>query len=485
MSFFNLATRQQILVFVLVCATMNLPAQTSVAPVFNFEGDNDPSLFEPQDTLTNELILKRLKATSGNCITPRVTSSVRSYINQYLKYNTNRSKNMLGRRLTYFPIFEKTLKEHGLPTDLKYLAVVESALIPDATSRVGAKGLWQFMPVTGKEFDLRQSSTVDERCDAVRSTEAAAKYLKMLYKMYDDWALALAAYNSGPGRVNYAIKRGRSRNFWAIYKYLPKETRNYVPAFIGAAYVCNFYQIHGLDANIPDFDEQLTESILVYEAITFKDIAEATGLKAETVQNLNASYKKQYLPASERGNYVLLPQRVIHPFINYLNKLGGKSKYHLDESIRFMGGDHGNGRYAHFTVTASESGHIDLLAGRYGCIGEQLCAWNLLNSPYIKAGEKLRIWRPVHVLKHNGERIEAPALAIVERKPSTPASDKKAAETNEKTGTEIRKPVWHTVQRTETLRDIARRYRVDESHIRSLNKFHTLKVGMRLKVSEG
>ncbi|MEZ4919009.1 MAG: transglycosylase SLT domain-containing protein [Saprospiraceae bacterium] len=460
-------------------------AQTSINTNIPVLETPDSILFSAEASLTNDLILKRLNRVSGNCITPRVTQAVRTYIDNYIKYKTGRSKNMLGRRLTYFPIFEEMLRKYDLPTDLKYLAVVESALNPEALSRVGAKGLWQFMPATGKEFDLRQNSLVDERSDAVKSSEAAARYLKSLYKMYDDWALALAAYNSGPGRVNAAIKRAHSRNFWHIQRYLPKETRDYVPAFIGASYICNFFVIHEMEADIPPFDEQLTAYLKITEKVSFQDISKATGIPVETIKTLNAGYKKEYVPDSEDGHYVLLPQRVMHPFINYMNSLGSELKYNLDESIRFMGNEYGDGLYAHFNVVAREACHIDQLAGKYGCVGEQLCVWNQLTSPFVNAGDKLRIWRPIHVLKHDNNRIEAPASAAAPKTATAQIAASAAATAQNKTESapEVHKPVWHTVQRTETLKDIARRYSVNETQIQSLNKFSTLKVGMRLKIS--
>ncbi len=432
--------------------------------------------------LTDELILERLLKLPNTCVAPRVTAVVRSYIETYVNRRTDKARIMLGRRLTYFPLFEQKLKEYGAPTDLKYLAVVESALNPLAVSRVGATGLWQFMPATGKEYDLLQNPTLDERSDAVKSTEAAAKYLKDLYDIYDDWALALAAYNSGPNRVNAAIKRAHSRNFWQIQRYLPEETRNYVPAFIAASYICNYFALHGLEPEIPEFDEQLTSWVRVNETLTFQDISDATGLSLQVIENLNTGYKRGLIPASERGHFVLLPQRVMPAFVNWLNSRGSGRTYAADDNIRFIGGDLGDGKYAHITITATQSEPIDRLADRYGCNGEHLKTWNQRAELQVEAGEKLKIWRPIRVLKHEQTRIEAPpaVAATTTRKQTKPegAATKPAAPPPPTQP----QSVFHTVQRAETLRDIARNYQVKESDIQSLNKFANLKVGMRLKI---
>ena len=481
---FNVKLARLTSLFAFVCLLSAVSAQDIVEGQLE---DPEPgtAAVAADAALTDNVILQRLNLASPNCITPRVTGVVRGYIQGYVRHKTDRSKTMLGRRLTYFPLFEQKLKEYELPSDLKFLSVVESALNAKAVSRVGATGLWQFMPATGKEYDLQQSTVVDERSDAVKSTDAAARYLKNLYKIYDDWALALAAYNSGPGRVNAAIKRAHSRNFWTIQRYLPQETRNYVPAFIAASYICNYFYLHEIDPEVPEFDEQLTTYIKVYEPITFKSIADATGVDLNVVRNLNAGFKKDYIPASTDGYYLLLPQRVMPAFIRYLNDQGGEHQYLLDENIRYIGTDYGDGKYAHITVTVSQSTDINSLAEKYGCHAEQLKTWNRLTDTRVEAGQKLRIWRPIRVLKHDNTRIEAPAAASKKPTATKPAAKPAAAaEAPAPAPAPPPAPVWHTVQRAETLSDIARQYNVSEARINMLNKFSTLKVGMRLKISE-
>ncbi|MFM8488513.1 MAG: lytic transglycosylase domain-containing protein, partial [Bacteroidota bacterium] len=258
--------------------------------------DTITSLAEKGDGfLTGDELLSRLESV-GSCVDLRVTDVVRGYIRNYVNRNSEKASMMLGRRLTYFPLYEEKMREYGVPEDLKYLSVVESALNAKAVSRVGATGLWQFMPSTGGEYGLHTNSAVEDRSNPVKSTDAAARHLRDLYKMFDDWALALAAYNSGAGRVNSAIKRAGSRDFWQIQKFLPLETRNYVPAFIAATYLCNFYYLHGVSSYDPDLDLQLTGYINVYEGISFQDIADATGISAEVVKELNPGFKRDYVP---------------------------------------------------------------------------------------------------------------------------------------------------------------------------------------------
>ena len=214
--------------------------------------------------------------TLQTIVTPKYTSAVEGYIKGYTIRNREKSELILGRASRYFPMFEKYLKEAGLPDDLKYLSVVESALVPKALSRVGAGGLWQFMPPTGASYGLKIDRYVDDRSCPHKSTQAAMKHLASLYKRFQNWELALAAYNSGGGRVNRAIKMARSKNFWKVQRYLPRETRNYVPAFIAATYLYKYYTAHELLPVYPELDLQLTETMRVYSYLSFQKRFEAS-----------------------------------------------------------------------------------------------------------------------------------------------------------------------------------------------------------------
>jgi membrane-bound lytic murein transglycosylase D len=410
---------------------------------------------------------------------------------------TEKTKNMLGKRLIYFPLYENKFKEYGIPDDLKFLSVVESALNPKAVSRVGATGLWQFMPSTGSEYGLRTNSAVDDRSNPVKSTDAAARHLRDLYERFDDWALALAAYNSGSGRVNAAIKRAGSRDFWKIMPYLPKETRNYVPAFIAATYICNYFHLHGLEANNPDLDLQLTDYVNVYEGISFRDIADATGISYQLVKELNPGFKRDYVPPTNDGHFVIVPQRVMPAFIRYLNSISSARKYKLENVEKYTSADMGDGRYWVSQVNVRDAEHVDRLAMRLGLSGVQIKAWNGLESNYVQPGQTLRLFRPVFVQKHSGLRIEAPAVETGDpankpvRKDNAPAGKTKpggassaAVMPKQEQAPREKEYQYHTVRRNESLEDIARQYATSVERLRKLNNLENVKFGTRLKIRE-
>ena len=223
---------------------------------------------------------------------------------------------MLGAANFYMPIFEEALEMYNLPLELKYLPVIESALSPTATSRVGAAGLWQFMLATGKQYGLEVNSLVDERRDPIKSTYAAARYLRDLYKIYDDWNLVIAAYNYGPQNINKAIHRaGGVKDYWAIYKYLPRETQGYVPAFIAANYIMTYYCEH----NICPMRTQIpakSDTIVVNRDVHFKQIAAVTGIRIEELRSLNPQYRRDIVNGSTQPSVIRLPQTYVNAFLD-------------------------------------------------------------------------------------------------------------------------------------------------------------------------
>lgn len=255
------------------------------------------------------------------CLFPvKLTREVKDQIYRYTESYKKGSGEILGRAEMYFPLFDQYLEEAGIPQELKYLAIVESALKPSAVSSAGAAGLWQFMRTTGRQYGLEINRAVDQRRDPHRSTQSATKYLKDLYHMFGDWSLALAAYNSGPGRVKQAIQRGNSTDFWKIKRYLPKETRNYVPAFIAATYLVNYYYLHGIEPALLEDDLVFTSSIIIYEKLNFSKISEWTGLPLSMIKQLNPGYIRNYIPHSANGQYLTLPNTVIHRVASRLEK---------------------------------------------------------------------------------------------------------------------------------------------------------------------
>jgi membrane-bound lytic murein transglycosylase D len=214
---------------------------------------------------------------------------------------------MLGWAAVYFPLFEKILAEEGLPTDLKYLSIVESALNPSAVSRSGAGGLWQFMKPTARECGLKISSYVDERMDPEKSTKAAVKYLKQLYATFGNWELVMAAYNAGPGRVRSAIKRSGKNSYWELARYLPVETQSYVPGFIAASYLMNFHSEHELIPVYPEMAMGEMITVYVYEGMSVGEVAKRCGLTIEAVKRLNPVFVRNYIPSSPAGYALTLP----------------------------------------------------------------------------------------------------------------------------------------------------------------------------------
>ena len=258
-------------------------------------------------TYSKDEILSRL-ASQNSPVDVQWNSDIKRSIKDYTVKGRRSAETILGRSSIYFPIFNENLEKYGLPQDLKYMSVIESLLDPKAVSPVGAAGLWQFMPGTARRFGLKIDNYVDERYDPHKSTEAAMRYLKALHKRFDDWTLAIAAYNCGEGCVEKAIKRGETRDFWKLKKHLPKETQKYISRFIAASYVMNNYIFHDLKPAYPDYDVQLTKAVKVYKRKSFKEISKETGYSLEIIKKLNPSYKLEIIPPTAEGSYLVLPK---------------------------------------------------------------------------------------------------------------------------------------------------------------------------------
>ena len=267
---------------------------------------------------TDEIYIERLQYLQnegGFVIEMPYNSVVKKYIEMYTSKRSKLVEKILGLWPYYEPIFEAAFIKEGIPTELKYLSIIESALNPNAVSPAAAAGLWQFIPSTGRGMGLEINSLVDERRDTYKATQKAAEFLHQLYNTYGDWSLAIAAYNCGPGNVNKAMRRSGGKDFWEIYNYLPKETRGYVPAFIAAAYSMNFHNEHGIGASIAK-KPLLTDTVKVYKRVTFKQISESANVDIDAIKILNPQYLKQIIPAGPNKPYTLiLPSKNIYAYV--------------------------------------------------------------------------------------------------------------------------------------------------------------------------
>lgn len=276
--------------------------------------DNDVEQ-RPDAEFSDNDFIKRLAAIPTTIELP-YNSIVRTYIDAYTKKNRRLVEEMLGLSLYYMPIFEQALEREGLPLELKYLPVIESAMNPDAVSRSGATGLWQLMLPTARGYGMEVNTLVDERRDPVASSAIAAKLLRQLYDIYHDWSLAIAAYNCGAGNINKAIRRcnAEKKDFWAIYPYLPKQTRGYVPGFIAATYVMTYYNDHNISPALAR-KPIITDSVHVSRRVYFPQIAEVIGVPVEELKVLNPQYREGCIPGDIRPYSLVLPANQIYAYI--------------------------------------------------------------------------------------------------------------------------------------------------------------------------
>ena len=414
--------------------------------------------------LTKDTLIARLKRLNDR--TPfniEYNPILESVIKRFLKNRQNTLERLMGLSTYYFPHFEKELDAHNMPLELKYLAIVESALNPRAKSRVGATGLWQFMYATGKEHDLNVNSYVDERSDLDKSTKAACEYLTRVYNRFEDWDLALASYNSGPGNVSKAIRRsGGNKNYWNIRSFLPRETAGYVPIFQATMYVFEFAKEHNLRPQIPKHQYFEVDTIRVKKKISLKHVSELLEIKMEDLQFMNPSYKMDIIPVIKGENYVLrLPKTHIGKFVTheeaiyaYANKDFNKREKPLPELVK-------TSNRIRYKVRSGD--FLGKVAKRYGVKVSSIKRWNGLRSNSLKIGQRLIIY-PRYPQK------------VVAKK------------TSKKSSSKMKTVGSYTVKQGDTLYGIAKKYSgVSAENIKAHNKLSNsgLKPGMVLKIPKG
>ena len=354
-----------------------------------------------------ETYIRRLAAIPSVIEMP-YNQVVRKHIERYVYRSRTLVEEMLGMSLYYMPIFEQALEKEGLPLELKYLPIVESALDPNAVSRVGAAGLWQFMIGTGKGLGLEVNSLVDERRDPYRSSEMAAKYLKYLYQIYNDWSLAIAAYNCGPGNVNKALHRnGDKGDFWDIYEYLPRETRGYVPAFIAANYAMTYYKQHNISPSLAS-KPLITDTVSVNRRIHFSQIAHVLNIPLEEIRTLNPQFRADVIPGDNHPYMLVLPSQQVYSFIlsqdsidNYRDDLyahrevvepGGQAS----TAEEYLSGRTASGDIRTITHKVGRGETLSTIAAKYDMTTSELMALNNMSSERVRRGDNLVVKAPSH-----------------------------------------------------------------------------------------
>lgn len=354
----------------------------------------DEEVYESElKELPTQLLKERLKEIDKSSpFNVEYNPQLEQIIKSYLQKRKAIFSVMMERARFYFPMFEEHLAKYNIPIELKYLAVIESALKPTANSPVGAAGLWQFMYQTGKIYNLNVSSYVDERYDPIRSTEAACKYLSTLYGIYNDWDMALAAYNSGPGNVNKAIRRaGGSTNYWKIRPYLPRETASYVPIFYATMYIFKYSNEHNIKARESAVSRFETDTIHLKRQITFKQINEILSVDSEVVKFLNPQYKLEIVPNIKDKNYALtLPLKDIGNFVSnesliyaYIDAEEAKRVKELPKYVEVSD---------RVTYKVKSGDYLGRIAIKYGVSVTSIKKWNNLKSTNLKIGQRLVIY---------------------------------------------------------------------------------------------
>lgn len=430
---------------------------------FNYTKDSIPIF----DSLTYAKRFDELNAKSP--FTFVYNDYVKGYVSLYAKRRRKTTARMLGLASIYFPVFEEALDKHNIPLELKYLPIVESALNPVAKSRVGATGLWQFMYRTGKMYGLEVNSYYDERSDIYKSTNAACEYLKKLHGMYNDWEMALAAYNCGPGNVNKAIRRsGGKTTYWEIRNYLPRETRGYVPAFLAVNYIMNYSAEHNIIPKQPDFACLAIDTVYVSRHLSFNQLSEFLNMPIEQLKYFNPSYKVDFIPVHEKPQPLCLPTEYIGDFLtNEKTIYAYKTEKEIKDSIAAAQNTpiapNRSGKPIVYVVRSGD--FLGKIANKYHCRVSQIKDWNNLYSDNLKIGQKLYIYA----------------------KPSYAVQNKKKAEVKAKaTTTQDKNYVYYTIQQGDNLWDIAKKHNgVSVDQLIELNKgvnFKNLKVGTTIKL---
>ena len=350
--------------------------------------------YEPvaYEELPTEVLKQRLaEINSRTPFNVAYNASLESVIKNYLKNRRATMGKLMALSDYYFPMFEEALDKYNIPLELKYLAIVESALRPTAESRVGATGLWQFMFGTGKMFGLNVNSYVDDRSDPLKATEAACKYLEALYRRLGDWDLALAAYNSGPGNVSKAIRRSGGRtNYWNIRQHLPRETAGYVPAFLATMYIFEYAEEHGFKSNGPKIPYIATDTIHVKKQLALEHVAIVANMNMAELEFLNPQYKLGIIPVVKDELYTLrLPVDIIGKFVNNEDAIYAYAAAEFNKREKPLPELNDQASKIYYRVKSGD--YLGKIARKYGVRVSQIKRWNGLRNNNLKIGQRLTI----------------------------------------------------------------------------------------------
>lgn len=448
----------------------------------------EDSLFLEKNTISvfpDSVLAAKLQSLNSP-VSLELNEHVKNFIKLYAFKRREQVSRMLGLTHLYYPMIEKYLDQNDIPLELKHLAVIESALNPNAVSKAGATGMWQLMYNTGKIYGIEITSYIDERRDPEKSTIAAIGFLKDLYRIYNDWLLVIAAYNCGPGNVNKAIRRsGGKTTFWEIERYLPRETRGYVPAFIAANYIMNYYKdfkIYPIEP--PAFCFQL-DTLQIRNSISFEAMEKYLPLSKEVLEYLNPSVKKGLIPRMEKPFILNIPRNQISFYekdkekifaeMNLDNSNNSNAVNDNDEQpLKFQLPE---SQHTTFTYTIKSGDNLSYIAAWYNCNVKDICNWNNLGHNNIKVGQKLKIF----VLTENaGKYSEMNNLSFEEKQ--NKAGISQTVNVKNIDGNYV----YYKVRTGDTLWDIAKKYDgigVDDLiKLNNINNSKTIKPGMMLKI---
>lgn len=440
--------------------------QKQVADIDMGIGAEDTVRFS--SNVPDSVYIARIKEMNS-FITLPYNDIVKGYIIKYSEKMPAAMEKILGLCEYYMPIFQEMFDKYNMPEELRAMAIIESAMNPRAESRVGAKGMWQFMYHTGKMYGLHVDSFVDERMDPVKSADAAARYLQDAYNIFGDWNLAIASYNCGAGNVNKAIKRSGSRKFWDLWPYLPRETRGYGPAFVGALYTTKYYKEHGLKPLATQMPPAV-DTFHINKMLHLKQVSELTGAPLELLKDLNPQYKHEIIPGNEREYILRLPFQYTNAFIEHEDSLYlHKSDVYFNPTTIKKIKEGGDGvRIVHKVQNGEYLGKI---ASKYRVSVSQIKKWNNLRSDSIRVGQRLVIYR--------GGRGPVTSAS------SKPAAKPAARPASKPVVSADGKYVIYTVRSGDNFYSIAKNYSgISAQNIMDYNglKSSNLRPGMKLKI---